>query len=305
MHSPPIALFVGLAAWDTIALVPSFPAADSRVIAEDVIEAGGGPAATAAVACARLGVRSAFVGAIGDDQRGERILESLAAEGVDVEGAIICPGIPSTAAVIVADRAHGTRALCPMRPLPLDLEARHEAAIAAARMVHVDQAGYGPVAAVLARGNLRVPLSVDAGNPIPGLDPALTTIFAPTLIQLRNMFGAGEPRGLLARAGAPGWAVATDGGDGAYALDKQEMWHAPAHVVAPCVSTLGAGDVFHGALVAAWIRGFDMVRATSYAVIAAGLSCGGVDGRSAIPDHDTVMSVLADYRAARVHPMEV
>ena len=49
------------------------------------------------------------------------------------------------------------------------------------------------------------------------------------------------------------------------------------------VSTLGAGDVFHGALLAAFVRGLDLLAALEQANAAAALSCRALDGRSAIP----------------------
>ena len=58
------------------------------------------------------------------------------------------------------------------------------------------------------------------------------------------------------------------------------------------VSTLGAGDVFHGALLAAIVHGFDLPTRVAYANIAAALSCRGLDGRSAIPRHADVLAVL-------------
>src|ERR687895_789091 len=45
--------FVGAATLDGIALVPRFPQPDERLVAEEIAYAGGGPAATAAVAAAR------------------------------------------------------------------------------------------------------------------------------------------------------------------------------------------------------------------------------------------------------------
>ena len=68
---------VGLATRDTILAVPRHPAADELVFASDAAVAGGGPAATAAVALARLGVPSYFVGAVGDDEAGAFIRAGL------------------------------------------------------------------------------------------------------------------------------------------------------------------------------------------------------------------------------------
>lgn len=298
------AVFVGLATWDTIALVPGFPEPDGRVVAEAIAEAGGGPAATGAVACARLGVAASFIGTVGDDARGTRILDGLRAEGVDVSAAIVVPGALSAAAVIVADRLRGTRAICPIPSPPLNITAGSAQAsrIAAAAMVHVDQAGYAPAAAL---GDATVPLSVDAGNPIAGLDLSRIRLFAPTQVRLAALVGDGTVTYQLRRAAGPDWVVATAGAAGAHVRAAGKTWLVPAWRDAPCISTLGAGDVFHGALVAAWIRGFEPPDATAYASIAAGLSCCGVDGRSAIPNHDTVMRLLPAHVAATSQLMEV
>src|SRR5436305_13019487 len=104
------ALFVGAATLDALALVDRFPAPDERVEAERIVYAGGGPAATAAVTAARLGVRAAFVGTVGDDANGRTIVEGLADEGVDVSGVGVQAGAASAASVVVVDRLNGTRA---------------------------------------------------------------------------------------------------------------------------------------------------------------------------------------------------
>jgi sulfofructose kinase len=49
---------IGLATLDIISAVPRHPEAEDRVVATDHAAAGGGPAATAAVALARLGVET-------------------------------------------------------------------------------------------------------------------------------------------------------------------------------------------------------------------------------------------------------
>ena len=83
---------VGLATRDTILAVPYHPAADALVLATDVAVAGGGPAATAAVTLARLGVETYFVGAVGDDETGAFIRDGLESEGVDVSELAVVPG---------------------------------------------------------------------------------------------------------------------------------------------------------------------------------------------------------------------
>ena len=69
----------------------------------------GGQSATAAAALARLGCRVRYIGRVGDDDFGRRGLDSLRAEGVDVTAVVVVPGVTSRFAVILVDRAGGTR----------------------------------------------------------------------------------------------------------------------------------------------------------------------------------------------------
>ena len=196
--------------------------------------------------------------------------------------------------MVVADIGRGTRAICPTRAPALLLKPGSPQAsqIAGAAIVHVDQAGYGPIAAFRSAGQPWPPLSVDAGNAIEGLDVSHVSLFVPTLARLAAMFGGGDGRILLARVAGPDWVVATAGAAGAYFRGDAGVYHVPAYRRSVCVSTLGAGDVFHGALIAAWVRGMKLPEAVAYAGIAASLSCAAIDGRSAIPDHATVMDAL-------------
>lgn len=278
------AVFVGVATLDAIALVDGFPGADERVVASEIVYAGGGPAATAAVAAARLGIRAAFVGTVGDDANGRTILEGLADEGVDVSGVTVTEGAASAASVVVVDRVADTRAIC-NRPTPrIEVHAGAEL-LAAAPVVHVDHAGWAPLAesGLLRRGQL---LSVDAGNPIAGFTPETVGLYVPTVEALRRTYDpASSVSDLLTAAVADGCdiVVATDGARGSTALSAAgETAHAPAYPV-EILSTLGAGDVFHGALVAAVVLGLALQEQLAFANAVAALSCRGLDGRSRIP----------------------
>jgi sulfofructose kinase len=61
------------------------------------------------------------------------------------------------------------------------------------------------------------------------------------------------------------------------------------------VSTLGAGDVFHGALVAALVRDHTLFDAVCCASVAAALACRSLDGQSAIPSLAELNDHLARY----------
>ena len=73
---------VGLNATDTLLIVPSFPAyAGKARIAEEILSTGG-QVASAIVTCAALGLRTTYIGTVGDDERGRIQLESLRTAGV-------------------------------------------------------------------------------------------------------------------------------------------------------------------------------------------------------------------------------
>lgn len=284
------AVFVGAATQDALALVSGFPAPDQRMVADEIVYAGGGPAATAAVAAARLGVHVAFVGTIGDDADGQSIVQGLTAEGVDVSGVSVRRDHASAASVVVVDAVRGTRAIC-HRPGPgIDLTVGR-ALVAAAPVVHVDHVGWGPVTEAFPNVGSR--LSVDAGNPIPGFTPVGVRLFVPTVQSLRSSYGFMNVDDLLVQSieGGCDTVVATDGAEGSYArTGAGQTAFAPAHRV-EVVSTLGAGDVFHGALVAAEIHGLPLEQRLIFANTTAALACRGLDGRSTIPRLSEVMAL--------------
>jgi sulfofructose kinase len=284
MVQSPILLFVGCATLDSIASVGEFPSADSRTIAAEFITAGGGPAATAAVTAARLGARTAFAGVIGNDEEGDRILAGLAAEGVDISCVVRSSTRASGASLIIVSDGGASRAIV-TRPVPPLEFASHDvfrATVESAAWVHVDHLGWSAVRAL--QSGIR--LSVDAGNPIPDFDPSGVALYVPTIERLRAEFGTRLSEPELVQTAIDRGAravVATDGANGAWVHNGTgSVAHVPS-VPTRIVSTLGAGDVFHGAILAAVAAGQDLMDAVALANQVAAESCTGLDGRSKIP----------------------
>ena len=266
---------VGLATLDTIFAVPRHPGPDDRVVASELVVAGGGPAATAAVALARAGVRTLFVGAVGDDEVGRTIRADLEREGVDVSELALVRGATSPqSSILVGGKS---RTIVHFRgDARLELSERADEMCRAAAWVHVDHVGY----AAAPNG---VRLSIDGGNPIDDLQLAGVALYAPTDRELKARFGTAA--GALA-AGAE-LVVVTSGAGGSTAYSPDTTIEVPGHPV-DVVSTLGAGDVFHGALLAQLVRNVPVDRALAAANRTAALSCRALDGRSAIPTLEEV-----------------
>ncbi|UZX02092.1 ribokinase [Arthrobacter sp. CDRTa11] len=281
-------LFVGCATLDSIALVQDYPAADSRTVATDFATAGGGPAATAAVAAARAGALTAFAGVLGTDEEGDRIVSGLEAEGVDTSAVIRDPNVKTGASVIVVSTATESRAIVtrPVPPVSFPAGSRFHELLATAAWVHTDHLGWNAVAGATGLNPANLKLSVDAGNPIPAFSPRGVALYVPTVERLRADYGEDlAVEALLRKAIDDGASavVATAGSEGAWVLSGDgDPVHVPA-TPANIVSTLGAGDVYHGALLAAVAAGLALVDAAAFAGRTASASCAGLDGRSMIP----------------------
>ena len=102
-------LAVGLNSIDLLAVVEGHPAANAKTQMLHYAELPGGQSASSASAMARLGLKTAYIGRIGDDDFGRRGLASLRAEGVDVSHVVTVPGATSQFAVVLVDRRSGTR----------------------------------------------------------------------------------------------------------------------------------------------------------------------------------------------------
>jgi sugar/nucleoside kinase (ribokinase family) len=73
---------VGVNVINHLFLLPRFPEPDTKVDSVAVTQQGGGVVATALVACARLGLRTKYVGKVGTDDAGKLSQQSLTQEGI-------------------------------------------------------------------------------------------------------------------------------------------------------------------------------------------------------------------------------
>ena len=279
------AVCVGVITIDTIALVDKYPSADERVIAQEIARAGGGPAAVAAVALSRLGVKSAIVGTIGDDPDGKEVLRIFEKEGVDTSGISIGSSATS-GSVIVASKEHSSRAISTRQSMvqaPINEAAKK--LIAQAQWVHVDHLGITRLTELgISRGNGPL-ISFDAGYGVETFDPITVDLFVPTDRQMALRYPGIDLAVALENDAmkAGNTVVATQGSAGSAGFSPETgLVTAPGFSV-DVKSTLGAGDVFHGALVAQLIHGLALQEAMIRANAVAALSCTGLDGQSKIP----------------------
>lgn len=95
MRRKPRILVVGSFVMDVIATTEQLPQAGQAVYGHSFHMAPGGKGANQAVQCARLGADVTMMGCVGDDLFGTKLLETPAADGVDVSHVRVLEGVSS------------------------------------------------------------------------------------------------------------------------------------------------------------------------------------------------------------------
>lgn len=261
-------LAVGIATVDNIVLVERYPERDERVIAIDHARSIGGPATVAAITMARLGVRVALSAVVGDDEGGDHILDVLRHEGVDTSH-VERSKTPTSQSTIIISRSEESRAIM-VKPERI---ASHVPKMDLPPWIHADHFGAGVIASWGVKRGGPSKLSLDVGYPFEGLSSADWDLYVPSEKITTDTSSASRE----------GNTVVISHGDRGSAYSDGELSGIAPAIAVDVVSTLGAGDVFHGALVATQVWGVRIDEATSFANVVAGLSCRGLDGYSAVP----------------------
>ena len=281
---------IGLNAIDYLVGLPRFPVPGEKLRMSSFAREGGGHAATALVALSRWGCRCKYVGNVGDDEHGRISTRMLAGEGIDISRVRTVPGAASQFAVILVEEGTGERTIlwdrdARIRIAPEDLPLDE---IRRARALLVD--GHDVPASVVAAREARsagVPVVLDAEKVQEGTEELLSLcdhVVAAGHFPGLLVPGAAPEEGALEilRRYGPATSTVTLGPRGAFGCDgREEILSPPVRVEA--VDTTGAGDVFHAGFLYALLQGLPFREILAFANAAAGLSCRGMGGRSAIP----------------------
>jgi sugar/nucleoside kinase (ribokinase family) len=275
---------------------PAFGQVERLVDSADLVVGGSG----AIVACgaARLGLRTAFAGVVGDDVFGRFMLDALAARGVDTSGVVVSPGEQTGVTVVLARPGDRGMLTFPGAIGSLRADAVDAGLLGSARHVHVAsyflQTALTPglpdlFSSVRARGGTT---SID-----PNWDPAerwngglrellrLTDAFLPNAEEATHLTGTADPSAAAAELAAGGGLIAIKlGRDGALAVTSEggEM-HAAAPESIEAVDTTGAGDSFDAGLLAGMLNGWSQERALALACACGALSTRAAGGTAAQP----------------------
>ena len=241
------AVCVGVITIDTVALVDKYPSEDERVIARDITRGGGGPAAVAAVALSRQGIKTAIIGTIGDDADGKEVLRIFEKEGVDTTG-ISIGSSPTAGSVIVSSLERSTRAINTRQPVnqaPINSAAK--TLVSNAQWLHVDHVGINRLVELgVSRGNGPL-ISFDAGYGVEDFNPTTVDLFVPTDRQMALRYPGVDLAVALENDSLKGGntVVATQGSAGSSGYSSETGLFTSYGFKVEVNCSLVAGDVFH------------------------------------------------------------
>ena len=298
-HSPILDVVgVGLNATDTFIPVAHYPARGSKVEFRSAQVLPGGQVATAMIACQQWGLRTRYVGKVGDDHASELHRAEFARTGVEAH-LFTAPGCPSQQAFILVDDS-GERTVLWKRDdrLTLRPEELQQNWIVNAHALHVD--GHDTAAAATAANWARaanIPVIADVDELYPGVETLLKTV--DYLITSRDIPGRlmQEPDlkkslpALQKRYGSR-LTAATLGEQGVLAWDGTQFHYATAFCIQP-IDTTGAGDIFHAAFIYALLQGWPLPRQLDFACAAAALNCTALGARAGIQPVAAIEQLIA------------
>jgi sugar/nucleoside kinase (ribokinase family) len=294
---------------DLIATTATLPGPDGKAPLDGLTTLPGGQIATASIGCARLGLRTRYVGACGADANGALVRDALTHAGVDTALLRTIDGQTRTA-IILVESARQSRMVLWRRDPALDwpADALPLSAVGEARVLLVDATDLdGSIRMATAARAAGVLTVADVDGEVPGLDRLLrltdvlvvSATFTSDLRQLHRDTGARV-------------VIATLGADGAVAWDGTTEHYSPGFVV-PVVDTTGAGDAFRAGLIAALLDSGTRLRqgfgghapsepwtpVLAFANACAALNCGANGAQAGLPGRPAVDALLTSRTADR------
>lgn len=290
-------LCIGHAAYDVTLPLEKYPQENDKYSIEESLEAGGGPAANAAYLLAKWGVKTGFVGLIGEDIYGERIIREFQEVDVDLSLIEIEKNYPTPFSTILINKENGSRTIInrklPHRGLKINKQLLENIQ---PKVILVDGHELEASLEILERFPKAISL-LDAGSLKEATEILARKVdylvasekFAKQYSTIEDLDSAENYKKCMDRLKklSPQQVVVTLGDQGLI-YDKQgEIIKLPAYN-AKAIDTTGAGDIFHGAFAYGLLRDFSLMKNLKFSSATSALSVEKLGGRQSIPDLEEV-----------------
>lgn len=289
---------VGITVMDRIYYVAGLPTEGGKYVAKHYTEVGGGPAATAAVAAAKLGAQVDFIGRTGDDDTGKSLLAELESFGINTRYTRRYSAAKSSQSAILVD-AQGERIIVnyPSPDLLPDATWLREIDFSQWDLVLADVRWHEGARQAFSLARQAGVMTLLDGDTTPQDISELVTLSDHAVFSepgLAKLTGITDTHLALKESQTltSGHVYVTRGAQGCEWLADNQLQKQSGFSV-DVVDTTGAGDVFHGALAFSLASGLAQQEAVRFASGVAALKCTRPGGRAGIPDYDQTCSFLS------------
>lgn len=292
---------VGSVNMDMSVTLERIPGVGETLLADSMLKNEGGKGANQAVAAARLGAKTAFIGCVGDDEHGDILSNKLKSEGVDCIGiAVTCDNVSGTAMIFIDGEGQNCIAVVQGANLEVSkkLVAKSDEVLKNAKAVllqhEIPLETNEYIAELLSDCDVEVIL-----NPAPAKKVA-EGIYKNISVVIPNEYEAETMTGIesdgdetLERQAdyfhehGVKHVIITLGSRGAFVSSggSQEIVSCPK---VAAVDSVAAGDCFCGAFATARSEGNDIFESVKFAVKAASVSVTRAGAMSSLPGRDEI-----------------
>jgi ribokinase len=280
---------VGSANLDLVATLDHLPKPGETIVALDYAEHAGGKGVNQAVACARMGARTAFVGCVGNDDAGTFLRGVLENEGIDTTMLRVVDMPTGRAFINVDSRGENEIVVVSGANTQVGV-AQNPLVLPTSRVLLMQlEIPLATVSAALTLARKSGTLTVLNPAPYKSLTEDVLSLVDVIVPNETESAACGGTNALL-KAGVA-TVVTTLGEKGAVInTASSETSIAPHKVVA--VDTVGAGDAFIGALSAELARGATISDAASVGAVAGALATTVHGAVPSLPKQDVVRKAM-------------
>jgi ribokinase len=295
---------------DMTAYVKTLPRPGETIGNGRFLQANGGKGANQAVAAARLGGDVVFLTCVGDDMQGRMLKEVFASDGIHTEYMKFSATSPTgTALIFVADDGENCIAVAPGANgelLPEDIDAAADAFSQASWLLlqlevplktvfhAVDVAYEKGIKVILNPAPISGTIPQEVLRKLWLITPNETEAEKLTGIKIDSAEDAYRASEALLAQGVQN-VIVTLGSSGSVICNASSHEFVPARKV-EAVDTVGAGDVYNGALVTALSEGKSLPDAALFATLASSIAVTRPGAQTGVPHRPEVDTLLAGMK---------
>jgi ribokinase len=292
---------------DWVAQINHFPRPDEKLNAISENYFPGGVTANYLVAISRLGAKSGFIGAVGDDQYGDMLIADFKKENIDTTLTIKKKRKKTPVNFIFITNGEKTIIQSPkMYTTKLDPQDIEESYLKSGKILHttlIHQNLSEKAIKMAKKNNLKVSIDLEPQIAERGWE-RLRELLLKADVVIPNKQGAKiitnnnsvkKAAKNLVKKGIP-IVIITLGAEGSLLTTKDDQLIIPSYKIKKIVDTTGAGDTFNGAFTYAyWIKEWDLIKSCKFANAAAALKIKSLGARTGIPNENEILRFISSH----------